>query len=252
MQTLILAGGYGTRLREETEFRPKPMVEIGDKPILWHIMKTFYHQGFSKFLIAAGYKGQIIKEYFSNYSLHAGDLQLISGQVVKQPDSKENWDVLVRDTGLGTPTGGRIFSFRDTIEESFFCTYGDGLANINLSDLLAFHKSHGGIATVTSTNPISRFGAISIDDQTSQVTSFIEKPQGDAWISSGYFVFSTKIFDYLNQDSILEEDALKNLASDNQLFAFKFNNFWKPMDTLRELQDLNKIWDSGIAPWKNW
>jgi glucose-1-phosphate cytidylyltransferase len=228
------------------------MVEIGDKPILWHIMKIFYHQGFSKFLIAAGYKGQIIKEYFSNYSLHSGDLRLISGKKVNQSEPIESWDIFIRDTGLGTPTGGRIFAFRDIVEDLFFCTYGDGLANINLFDLVAFHKSHGGIATVTSTNPVSRFGAISIDNRTSQVTSFIEKPQGTAWISSGYFVFSPKIFDYLTQDSILEEDVLKSLAKDNQLFAFKFNDFWKPMDTLRELQDLNKIWDSGNAPWKNW
>lgn len=252
MQTLILAGGFGTRLREETEFRPKPMVEIGDKPILWHIMKHYYHQGFSSFLIAAGYKGHMIKEYFANYSLHASDVHIVSGQIDRNLSAGEFWDVHIRDTGLGTPTGGRIFALRDSIKGTFFCTYGDGLANINLSELLKFHKSHGGIATVTATNPVSRFGAISIDESDSAVKEFIEKPKGENWVSSGFFVFSEKIFDYLSLDSVLEEEPLRKLAQEKQLYAFKMFDFWKPMDTLRELQELNKIWNSGLAPWKNW
>jgi len=252
MKTLILAGGFGTRLREETEFRPKPMVEIGDKPILWHIMKHYYHQGFSRFLIAAGYKGHMIKDYFANYALHASDVRIVSGQTSKEFGNSETWDVHIRDTGLGTPTGGRIFSFRDSIDDTFFCTYGDGLANIDLAELLKFHKSHGGIATVTSTNPISRFGAISIDESTYKVREFVEKPQGDNWVSSGFFVFSKNIFDYLSMDSVLEEEPLRNLAKEDQLYAFKLMDFWKPMDNLRELQELNRIWDTGFAPWKNW
>lgn len=252
MQTLILAGGLGTRLREETEFKPKPMVEIGDKPILWHIMKNYYHQGFTRFLIASGYKGHMIKEYFANYGLHASDLRIVSGEATRDFGYGEKWDVHIRDTGLGTPTGGRIFAFRDAIKGVFFCTYGDGLADVDLHALLRFHKSHGRAATVTATNPVSRFGTISIDESNSAVSKFIEKPQGENWVSSGFFVFSEKIFDYLSIDSVLEEEPLRKLAQENQLYAFKLLDFWKPMDTLRELQELNDIWNSGQAPWKNW
>ena len=251
MQTLILAGGLGTRLREETEFRPKPMVDIGGRPILWHLMKNFYHQGFHDFLIAAGYKGNMIKEYFANYYLHSSDVVIRNGVHEKAAFGGEDWDVTVRDTGLSTLTGGRILAFQDLVKDDFFCTYGDGLANVNLQDLLMFHKSHGKIATVTAAVPKSRFGSLQIDSS-GLVTNFHEKPEKHDVVSAGFFVFKPNIFRYLTTSSALEQGPLQALVTDNQLMAFRHEGAWQPMDNLRELQELNQMWELGEAFWKNW
>jgi glucose-1-phosphate cytidylyltransferase len=253
---VILAGGLGTRLREETEFRPKPMVEVGGKPILWHIMKNLSQQGISNFIICTGYKGFAIKEYFLNYDAQQSDLDITLGGAQKIHYSgirdMVNWRVSVVDTGLNTPTGGRIKAIQSLIKaENFLCTYGDGLADINLSELFKIHKKNATIATVTSVQPYSRFGVMEISE-TGIVKKFREKPRVDGWVNAGFFMFNKNFFPYLNNESVLENEPLIELVSQGQLTAYKHNGFWQPMDTYRESLMLNQMWDSGEAPWKNW
>jgi glucose-1-phosphate cytidylyltransferase len=255
MQVLILAGGKGTRLAEETAMRPKPMVEIGGKPILWHIMKLYASQGHKEFLIACGYKGELIKEYFANYFIHNSDyfLDLKSGgRQIVSPNGID-WQVGMLDTGLDTMTGGRILRLRAWLRpEAFLVTYGDGLGNIDLNALLDFHRGHGKIATVTAVRPPARFGALELDGDL--VREFTEKPQTAAgWINGGFFVFEPAIFDYLAGDeTILERETMEQLARDCQLAAYRHEGFWQPMDTLREKHYLDNLWSEGKAPWKVW
>lgn len=253
MKTVLLAGGLGTRLREETEFRPKPMVEVGSRPILWHIMKMYESAGFTEFIVCAGYKSDIIKQYFANVINLSGDfrieyrgntpVQFIDGDI---PD----WSVTVSDTGYGTMTGGRIKKVQKYIGTSpFFCTYGDGLSDVDIQALLNFHKSQNTIATVTAVHPTSRFGQLQLDKE-NKVLDFNEKPMNEEWINGGFFVFEPEIFDYLTENCILERDVLPRLAREGQLSAFKHGGFWQPMDTFRESQLLNQLWDQGMAPWE--
>jgi glucose-1-phosphate cytidylyltransferase len=256
MKVLILAGGFGTRLSEETEIRPKPMVEIGGKPILWHIMKIYSHYGFNDFVILLGYKGYYIKEYFANYYLHQSDvtIDLATGRIEVLNSSSEPWKVTLLDTGLNTMTGGRIKRAKTIVEnETFMLTYGDGVGDVNILELLKFHKSHGKAITVTAAQPEGRFGALDIGEN-SIVKAFQEKPKGDgAWVNAGFFVCEPKVFDYIEGDStVFEKEPLQKLAEDGELYAFKHKGFWKPMDTLRDKLELQKLWDSGKAPWKIW
>lgn len=256
MKAVLLAGGLGTRMREETEFRPKPMVEIGGRPVLWHIMKLLGQQSLRDFVICAGYKSEQIKNYFLNYRAMNLDftVRLGGGQAPQYhgDHDEDDWMVTVADTGALTMTGGRIKRVQQYVgNETFLCTYGDGIADVDLEALLAFHRSHGKLATVTSVHPTSRFGILEIDDQ-GLVRRFKEKPQGDGWINIGYFIFEPGVFDYLGDDSVLEEEPLRRLAEDGQLAAYRHTGFWQPMDTYRETQLLNELWDSGSAPWRNW
>jgi len=256
MQAVLLAGGLGTRLREETEFRPKPMVEIGGKPILWHIMKNLSMHEFSKFIVCLGYKGDYIKDYFLNYRVRNNDFTIsLRNQNISRFEKLahlEDWDVTLADTGYATQTGGRLFKIRDYIQdEIFLCTYGDGLANIDIRELISFHLSHNRIATVTAVRPASRFGALAISKDLN-VLEFSEKPKTEQWINGGFFIFNKKIFDYLSDDCTLEKEPLENLARQNQLMAYQHNGFWQPMDTYRETQELNSMWAQENAPWKNW
>jgi glucose-1-phosphate cytidylyltransferase len=256
LQTVILAGGLGTRLREETEYRPKPMVEVGGKPIIWHIMKNLSQQGIRDFVLCLGYKGDLIKDYFINYESRANDVtvSLLSKEITidHETNHEEDWQVTLANTGLHTMTGGRIKRImKYTKQERFMCTYGDGLADIDLKKLIKFHDNHGKIATITAVRPNSRFGSIEISENDS-VLKFSEKPRSENWVSGGFFIFEPEIFEYLNDDSILETDPLENLAQDNQLMAFKHHGFWQPMDTFRESLELNELWEKGNAPWRNW
>ena len=256
MKAVILAGGLGTRLSEETDVRPKPMVEIGGMPILWHIMKLYSSYGYNEFVILLGYKGHYIKEFFSNYFLHQSDvtINMSTGQMEVLNNTSEPWIVTLLDTGLDTMTGGRIKRAQKHIgEEPFLLTYGDGLADVNLNEIVEFHKSHGKILTMTSVLPEGRFGALSIDSD-NRVTHFHEKPKGDnGFINGGYFVCDHKIFDYLDGDSeIFEQSPMKKLAKEGEIFSYKHHGFWKPMDSLKDKKDLNKIWNTTQAPWKRW
>lgn len=256
LRAVLLAGGLGTRLREETEFRPKPMVEIGGKPILWHIMKNLSMQQISKFVICLGYKGDFIRDYFLNYQVRNNDFTIsLRDQHVSKFEKNmhsEDWQVTLAETGFSTQTGGRLFKVRNYIEDdNFLCTYGDGLANINIKELMNFHLTHKKIATVTAVRAASRFGALSISDDFG-VAYFSEKPKSEQWINGGFFIFKKQVFDYLSNDSVLEKDPLENLAKEGQLMAFKHDSFWQPMDTYRETQELNLIWEKESAPWKNW
>jgi glucose-1-phosphate cytidylyltransferase len=255
VQVLILAGGKGTRLAEETTTRPKPMVEIGGKPILWHIMKIYASHGFKDFLIACGYKGEMIKEYFHNYFIHNSDyfLDLESGERRTVSPNGIDWKIGLMDTGLETMTGGRIGRLRRWIDsKAFMVTYGDGLGNVDLCRLLSFHRAHGRIATVTAVHPPARFGALELEGD--RVREFSEKPQaGEGWINGGFLVFEPAIFDYLSgDDTVLERETLERLAEDGELMAFRHDGFWQPMDTLREKQYLDGLWNTGKAPWKIW
>ena len=255
MKVVILAGGFGTRLSEETDIKPKPMVEIGGKPILWHIMKIYSAHGFNDFVICLGYKGYVIKEYFANYFLHMSDvtIDLKNNQMEIHDVKAEPWKVTLVDTGLNTMTGGRIKRVQKYIgNDTFMLTYGDGVANINIKELLEFHKRHGKFATVTAVQPSGRFGALDLDE--GKVKAFKEKPKGDgAWINGGFFVLEPQVFDYINGDeTIWEREPLENLAKDGQLMAYKHTGFWKPMDTLRDKRELQVLWESGEAPWKIW
>ena len=256
MKVVILAGGLGTRIAEETGVRPKPMVEIGDKPILWHIMKMYSRYGFNEFVICAGYKGYQIKEYFQNYWLHNCDVTFDTRlhQPEVHQDVNEPWRVTVVDTGANTMTGGRIKRAQCYIgDETFLATYGDGVADVDLAALLAFHKASGRQATLTAVQPLARFGALELGPDDS-VQCFREKPVGDGeWINGGFFVMEPSIFDRLEGDStILEREPLESLAREDELGAYKHSGFWHPMDTLRDKLYLEELWMSGKAPWKGW
>lgn len=255
MKTIILAGGLGTRLAEETVVRPKPMVEIGGKPILWHIMQIYSAAGFTEFLVALGYKGEIIKEYFLNFHALNSDLtvDLSSGKVTTHNGNTSPWTVHLVDTGDDTQTGGRIKRLQPLIgRETFMMTYGDGVASIDIREVVKFHRAHGKLATMTATRPPSRFGRVTFEGDF--IREFTEKPQtGEGWINGGFFVLEPGVFDYIDSDSTLwEQDPLERLASDAQLVAYKHEGFWQPVDTLREKLYLQRLWDSGKAPWKVW
>lgn len=256
MKAVILAGGLGTRLSEETSTRPKPMVQIGGKPILWHIMKMYSAFGINDFIICCGYQGYVIKEYFANYFLHMSDVTFnMRDNGMKVHDKRaEPWNVTLVDTGEFSMTGGRLRRVAPYVqqEESFCFTYGDGVGDIDISATLDFHRQHGKTATLTATYPPGRFGALDIKQ--GQVLNFKEKPKGDgAMINGGFFVLTPKVFDYLTDDStVWEQDPLKNLAEDGQLMAYEHHGFWQPMDTLRDKHLLEELWQSGKAPWKNW
>lgn len=256
MKAVILAGGLGTRLSEETSTRPKPMVEIGGKPILWHILKTYAHHGVNDFVICCGYKGYVIKEYFANYFLHMSDVtfDMRSNRMEVHHKRAEPWNVTLVDTGDDSMTGGRLLRVAKYVrdEEAFCFTYGDGVGDINITATLDFHREHGKAATLTSTYPPGRFGALDIENR--QVRSFKEKPQGDgAMINGGYFVLSPDVLKYLKDDgTVWEQEPLMNLAAESQLMAYEHNGFWQPMDTLRDKHHLEELWQSGNAPWKVW
>lgn len=256
MKVVILAGGQGTRISEETAVRPKPMVEIGGKPILWHIMKIYSHYGYNDFIICLGFKGYMIKEYFSNYFLHMSDVTFDMEKNTMEVHQKyvEPWKVTLVDTGFDSMTGGRIKQIAPYLnKETFMLTYGDGVADINITRLVNYHKNHGKLATVTSTQPSGRFGALLCDAE-NRVTSFQEKPAGDgSWINGGFFVFEPQVLERIAGDAtVLEKEPLEGLASDGQLVAYKHSGFWQPMDTLRDKKHLEQLWNSGKAPWKVW
>lgn len=257
MKVVILAGGLGTRLSEETVLRPKPMVEIGGMPILWHIMKIYSSYGFNDFVICLGYKGYIIKEYFANYFLHKSDvtIDLKSNSVEVHDSQAEPWKITLVDTGVDTMTGGRIKRIQPFVNnEAFMLTYGDGVGNIDIKALVDFHKKHGKFCTVTSVQPSGRFGALNILDDSS-VHSFTEKPKGDgAWINGGYFVCEPTVFDYIKDGdpTVWEQQPMEQIANTGQMSAFKHNGFWRPMDTLKDKHDLNEMWTGNNAPWKIW
>jgi glucose-1-phosphate cytidylyltransferase len=257
MKVLILAGGYGTRLSEETIIRPKPMVEIGDQPILWHIMKCYSHYGFNEFVILLGYKGYMIKEYFANYFLHQSDvtIDLSTNRLKVHSNKSEPWSVTLLNTGIKSMTGGRLLRAKSFInDETFMLTYGDGISDINLNKLLLFHKSHGKIATATTVQPEGRYGSVDSSED-GLIQRFVEKPEGDgAWVNGGFFVCEPGIFDYLKDGdaTIFEREPLENLARDGQLYAYRHKGFWKCMDTLRDKVQLNQLWEANKAKWKVW
>jgi glucose-1-phosphate cytidylyltransferase len=257
MKVVLLAGGFGTRLSEETDIRPKPMVEIGGKPILWHIMKIYSAYGYNEFIVLLGYKGYYIKEYFANYFLHQSDItiDLKDNRMEVLNSSSEPWKVTLLDTGLHTMTGGRIKRAERFIgDEPFMLTYGDGVGDIDIGKLISFHKSHKRAITMTSIQPEGRFGALDIDKD-NRVQIFKEKPKGDgAWINAGFFVCEPKVFDYLKSDETImfEQEPLQNMANDGELMTYKHSGFWKPMDSLKDKNDLNSMWDRDLAPWKVW
>lgn len=256
MKVVILAGGYGTRFSEQTGLRPKPMIEIGQKPILWHIMKTYSFFGFNDFVICLGYKGYMIKEYFINYYFHQSDLtiNMENNKVNIHQSFVEPWKVTLVDTGLNTMTGGRLKRIEKYVNnETFFMTYGDGLGNIDLNKLLSFHKKNKKLATVTAVQPSGRFGDLHLDDQNS-VIKFKEKPKGNGnWINGGFFVLEPEIFDYIEGDnSVWEQKPLELITKKREIVAYKHKDFWKPMDTLRDQMELEKLWTNNVAPWKIW
>jgi glucose-1-phosphate cytidylyltransferase len=254
MKAVILAGGYGTRLAEETHLRPKPMVEVGGKPILWHILKTYSHHGINEFIICCGHKGYMIKEYFANYFLHTSDLtfHMDRNHMEIHKQTAEPWKVTLVDTGESTLTGGRLARVRDYLDETFCFTYGDGVADVDINALIAHHHQHGLQATITAVQPPGRYGAIALDGH--QVHQFQEKPDGDGgWINGGYFVLEPSVLDLLHEDSCCwEAQPLNTLASSGQLSAYLHQGFWQPMDTLRDRQRLEELWATGTAPWKVW
>ncbi len=257
MKVVILAGGFGTRISEESGVRPKPMVEVGGKPILWHIMKTFSEQGYNEFIICCGYKSHIIKEYFANYALHRSDVtfDLANRTMNVHKNGTEPWVVTLVETGENSLTGGRLKRVREYVgNERFFFTYGDGVSDIPLKDLVDYHIKQNVLATITAVQPPGRFGAFTLSEKQTHVTSFREKPQGDgAWINGGFFVLEPGIFDYIAGDETTwEQDPLQQLARDGKLAAYKHIGFWQAMDTLRDKNVLEKLWQSGKAPWKIW
>jgi glucose-1-phosphate cytidylyltransferase len=257
MKVVILCGGLGTRMREETEFRPKPLVEVGGRPILWHILKLYAHHGFCDFVLCLGYRGNMIKEYFLNYQAMNNDFTISLGResrVQYAGDLEEQkFNITLADTGLETMTGGRLQRVQKYVAgDCFLLTYGDGVGDVDIPRLLEFHKSHGRLATVTTFRPASRFGILDVD-ASHQVMNFIEKPKSDAWASAGFFVFERGVFDYLDGDQcVLEKEPLERLAADRQLVAYNHHGFFQAMDTYRESQLLNDLWNSGHAPWKVW
>jgi glucose-1-phosphate cytidylyltransferase len=256
MKAVILAGGLGTRLSEETTLKPKPMVEVGGKPILWHILKSYSSHGINEFVICCGYKGYVIKEFFANYFLHTSDVtfDLHYNTMEVHERHAEPWKVTLVDTGENTLTGGRLKRVRKYVEkdEAFCFTYGDGVSDIDISASIEFHKSHGKLCTMTAVQPPGRFGAIDLDGQ--RILGFREKPQGDgSWVNGGYFVLSPKVIDYITDDSTTwEKEPMEQLASQEQMNAFVHRGFWQPMDTLRDKVLLEELWSAGKAPWKRW
>lgn len=257
MKVVILCGGQGTRLREETEFRPKPLVDVGGRPVLWHIMKFYAHFGFREFILCLGYRGQMIKEYFLNYEAMNSDFTIALGDhhAIKYHEAhgEQDYKVTLIDTGLDTATGGRVARTRPYVKDDLvMVTYGDGLADVDLAALIDFHQKHGKLATVTTVRPTSRFGILELD-QKGAVKRFSEKPQVDGWASAGFFVFDRKVYDYLGgDDCVLEREPLERLAGENQLIAYRHDGFFFAMDTYREYLQLNELWESGKAPWKVW
>lgn len=255
MKAVILAGGLGTRLSEETDIRPKPMVEIGGKPILWHILKGYSHYGIDDFIICCGYKGSVIKEYFCNYLSHSSDftVDLSCGDIEFRKKSKEQWRVTLVDTGSRTQTGGRLRRVKEYIgEETFFFTYGDGVSDVDIGQLLAFHRKAGVRATLTAVQPPGRFGSLKLENE--KVLAFHEKPKGDgSWINGGFFVLEPSALDLIKSDDcVWEQEPLNSLASQKQLAAYRHDQFWHPMDTVRDKNHLNQLWETNQAPWKVW
>jgi glucose-1-phosphate cytidylyltransferase len=255
MKAVILAGGLGTRISEESHLKPKPMIEIGGRPILWHIMKMYSHYGINEFVICLGYKGYIIKEYFANYFLHMSDVtfDVVENRMEVHERYAEPWRVTLVNTGEGTHTGGRLKRVRPYLGSEDFCfTYGDGLANVDIGKLIAFHRSEGKLATLTAIQPPGRYGAVGIED--SRVTSFAEKPAGDgAWVNGGFFVLDPRAIDYIDGDQTpWESEPLKRLSRDDQLRGYQHSGFWQAMDTLRDKNQLEELWQAGNAPWKVW
>ena len=255
MKAVILAGGLGTRISEETSLKPKPMVEIGGKPILWHIMKIYSAHGINDFIICLGYKGYMIKEYFANYFLHMSDvtIDMKKNNMEVHQNSAEPWRITMVDTGESTMTGGRLKRVRQYLDDEDFCfTYGDGVGNVNIASLIQFHKTQGTLATLTATQPPGRFGAFNMDQH--KITSFVEKPQGDGgWINGGFFVLSPGVIDYIEDDTaVWEREPMERLAAEGQMSAYLHHGFWQPMDTLRDKNHLEKLWADGSAPWKIW
>jgi len=255
MKVVILAGGLGTRLQEETSLRPKPMVEIGGRPMLWHIMHLYGHHGLNEFVLALGYKAEMVREYFLHYHHASRDLtvRLADGSATAHGTAVEDWTIHMIDTGLATQTGGRLKRLRKWIGDEPFClTYGDGVSDVDITGLIAFHRAHGKLATVTAVRPNARFGGIDLDGDA--VRKFAEKDQtSEGWINGGFFVLSPKVLDYVDGDDTLwERGPLERLAADGQLRAFRHEGFWSPMDTLRDVNQLQAYWDGGHAPWKTW
>lgn len=255
MKAVILAGGLGTRISEETTVRPKPMVEIGGRPVLWHIMKIYSAHGINEFIVCCGYKGYVIKEYFANYFLHMSDVtfDMQHNNMEVHQRNAEPWRVTLVDTGEDTMTGGRIKRVADYLDgEDFCCTYGDGIGDVDITALVEFHKQHGKLATLTAMQPPGRFGALNLDG--SSVTGFQEKPQGDGnWVNGGFFVLSVKVLDYIHgDDTVWEREPMERLAQEGQMAAFFHSGFWQPMDTLRDKTYLEALWASGQVPWKIW
>jgi glucose-1-phosphate cytidylyltransferase len=257
MKVVILAGGYGTRISEESSVRPKPMVEIGEKPILWHIMKIYSAYGINDFIICCGYKGYVIKEYFANYFLHRSDVtfDIKNNQMKVHQNQVEAWKVTLIDTGEKTMTGGRLKRVKDYIGDEAFCfTYGDGVGNIDIKRLIQFHEEKRVLATLTAVQPPGRFGAFKLDQEQHKVSTFKEKPHGDgAWINGGFFVLEPEVIDYITGDStVWEREPMEKLASEGRLAAYRHYGFWQPMDTLRDKNFLEQLWQSGESPWKVW
>ena len=255
MKAVILAGGYGTRISEETHLKPKPMIKIGGMPILWHIMKNYSTYGINDFVIPCGYKGYIIKEYFANYFLHMSDVTFDMKNNSMEVHNKhaEPWKITLVDTGINTMTGGRLKRIKSYLDDESFCfTYGDGLSDVKIDELILFHKQNNRFATVTAIQPPGRFGTLNIDND--RVLNFQEKPSGDGnWINGGFFVLEPKIFDYINDDStVWELEPLEKLSNENKLSAYKHTGFWHPLDTLRDKNFLEEMWKTGKAPWKKW
>ena len=258
MKVLILAGGFGTRMSEETEKKPKPMINIGGKPILWHIMKLYSEYGFDDFVILLGYKGYMIKEYFLNYFYHQSDIKIdiAENKVEILNNMSEKWKVTLLDTGLNTMTGGRVLRAKKVIDNKpFMLTYGDGVGNIDIDKLIEFHNSHKGILTMTTVQPEGRFGGVGFASDEKQVENFMEKPKGEGgWINAGFFVCEPEVLDYIEDgdSTIFERAPLENIARSGNLYAFKHYGFWKPMDTLRDNKQLNEMWNKNNALWKIW
>lgn len=258
MKVVILAGGFGTRISEESHLKPKPMVEVGERPILWHIMKTYSHYGFNDFIICLGYKGYCIKEYFAHYYLHEADVTFDfrnRNERIVHAHTAEPWQVTLVDTGSDTMTGGRVKRIQAYIGcEPFMLTYGDGVSDVDISALVAYHKKHGKLATVTSVQPSGRFGALALSSGNNLVRGFEEKPKGDnAWINAGFFVLQPEVFDLISNDStIFEREPLEVMARSGELVAYKHPGFWQPMDTLRDKNHLDELWKNRKAPWKVW
>ncbi len=254
MKSIILAGGRGTRLEEETYLKPKPLIEVGGRPLLWHIMKSYSLYNINEFVVCLGYKGYMIKEYFNNYFLHNSDvtIDIKNNKMEINHINTEPWIITLVDTGEKTMTGGRIKRVKKYVDETFCLTYGDGLSDVDISKSIEFHKKNKFITTITAIQPPGRFGALLIDEK--KITSFQEKPPGDSnWINGGYFICEPEMIDYIDNDStIFEQEPLQNLAKDGYLGAFKHNGFWHPVDTLRDKNYLNKLWEENCAPWKKW